>query len=227
MREANVCSKLRDLELKVKEMDEKIKVFSNWQEIVLRHDYYKLALEVNKLVNSDDKELGMLGADLDTVKEFLAKVVYYSYKIVRMHKLLVSIPSVLRYNLRCGEDNILGVGIDEALKHIDAELYLLKDTYQKCKMYIEKYREASDSVLTLIDDLLDKKVKPDSDIYDMLEHIYNWVAEGFADISSLIYVDNEVYDMVKAEIEDLKRVLEEMKSGAKEEKKEEKKEGGK
>jgi len=227
MSELGVCSKLRDLELKAKEMDEKIFVFSNWQEIVLRHDYYKLALEVDKLVNSDDKELGMLGADLDTVKEFLAKLVYYSYKIVRMHKLLVSIPSMLRYNLRCGEDNVLGVGIDEALKHIDTELYLLKDTYQKCKMYIEKYREASDGVLTLIDDLLDKKVKPGSDIYDMLEHIYNWVAEGFADISCLVYVDNEVYDMVRAEIEGLKKVLEEMKSGAKEEKKEEKKEGGK
>jgi hypothetical protein len=215
-----VCSKLRDLELKVKEADKKIYVFSNWQEIVLRRDYYELALVVDKLVNSDDKELGMLGADLDTVKEFLAKVVYYSYKIVRMHKLLVSIPSVLRYNLRCGEDNILGVGIDEALEHIDAELYLLNDTYQKCEMYIAKYKEASDSVLSIIDDILDKKVKPDSDIYDMLEHIYNWVAEGFADISSLVYVDNEVHDIVKAEIEGLKKVLEEMKSGAKEEKKE-------
>ena len=222
---AIVCSKLRDLELKAKEADKKIFVFSNWQEMVLRHDYYKLSLEVVKLVNSDDKELGMLGADLDTVKEFLAKVVYYSYKLARMHKLLVSIPSVLRNNLRCGEDNILGVGIDDALKHIDTELYLLKDTYQKSKMYIDKYRVASDGVLSLIDDLLDKKVKPGSDIYDMLEHIYNWVAEGFADISSLVYVDNEVYDMVLAEIGGLKKVLEEMKSGAKEEKKEDKKGG--
>jgi hypothetical protein len=215
-----VCSKIRDLELKVNEADKKIFVFSNWQETVHKRDYYELALVVDKLVNSDNNELVMLGADLDTVKEFLAKVVYYSYKIVRMHKLLVSIPSVLRYNLRCGEDNILGVSISESLKHIDTELYLLKDTYQKCEMYIAKYKEASDSVLSIIDDILDKKVKPDSDIYDMLEHIYNWVAEGFADISSLVYVDNEVHDMVKAEIEGIKKVLEEMKSGAKEEKKE-------
>ena len=227
MNKLSVCSKLSDLELKAKEADKKIFVFSNWQETVHRSDYYELALVVDKLVNSDNNELVMLGADLDTVKEFLAKVVYYSYKIVRMHKLLVSIPSMLRYNLRCGEDNILGVSVSEALKHIDTELYLLNDTYQKCEMYIAKYKETSDSVLSLIDDILDKKVKPDSDIYNMLKRIYDWVAEGFADISSLVYVDNEVYDMVKAEIEGIKKALEEMKSGAKEEKKEEKKEGEK
>ena len=213
---ASMCSRLKDLASKVDEIERELLTFYGWQPFTLYELYGGIALLVTELVLGKNDELRMLGENLSVVKQLLARIVFYSEKAWHVCSELTVLPSEVTRDIKCTEDGKLTTDINSAISTLGDVLSRLENAYEKCQHYVDSSKWESETLLGVLEDLLNDSVLLKTPFYRDLHSLFDWIVMNFADAVYLLERVGRVYTMFKEELEAIRSEFVKMKQPTKE-----------
>jgi hypothetical protein len=188
MSEANICSKLKELVDKAREVGDKLLTFYGWQRDVLPDIYAQIALLLFK--NEDLEE--DLKEKIASIHRMFARLLYHTHEAWIVCSAITDITQNYLEDLvekqQCDKDMLISF-VNTVLNEID-------DVYRKCDYYVKQSVMESKTILEEID-YISMQPKPIGlGIYDLLLDVYDWVAVNYADMEYLSKAVNNIYNKI-------------------------------
>jgi hypothetical protein len=216
MSEANICSKLKELADKAKEVGDKLLPFYGWQWDVLPDVYASIAL----LVLKNDKLSNELRGKFTVVHRALARLFHHAYETWLECSYITEVPRLCLIDLKCDINGKLGVATDKAIEELSTELDNLEEATKMCDYHLKESAEEARIILRKLDKIFATPIILDSKTLNIIHDVYDWVSLAYADAEYLTKATYDAYRMVKEGLEVVKSELEKLIKPVKEEKKE-------
>jgi len=213
---AIVCSKLKELDDKAKEVGDKLLTFYGWQWDVLPDVYASIAL----LVLKNDKLSYALKEKFSVVHRALARLLHHAYETWLECSYITEVPHLCLIDLKCDINGKLGVASDKAIDELGDELDNLEEATKMCDYHLKESVEEARIILRAFDKILANPIILDSKMLDIVNDVYDWVSLAYADAEYLTKAIHNAYKMVKEGLATIKSELEKLIKPAKDEKKE-------
>jgi hypothetical protein len=216
MSELSVCSKLKELADKAKEVEGKLFPFYGWQRDELENVYGAVALLLYR-----GGELGEeLVKRLEIMRDALARMMFHANEMWVFCSGIAEVPRANLIDIKCSANGELMVSKDVAAKALNSALDILEHDMVMCEYHIKMFVSDAKIILGIIDEMKAKYKFEDLRKFSNADDVYNWVAVAYADAEYAAGGCYEAYKMVRGGLEAVKNELEKLLKPVKEEKKE-------
>ena len=218
MSEVNICSKLKELVDKAREVGDKLLTFYGWQWDVLPDIYAQIALLLFKKEDLEED----LKEKIATIHRMFARLLYHTREAWIVCSAITDITQNYLEDLvekqQCDRDMLISF-VNTVLNEID-------DVYRKCDYYVKQSVMESKTILEKIDYISMQPKLIGLGVYDLLLDVYDWIAVNYADMEYLSKSLNNTYNEISDGLKSVRDKLINTEQPYEAQKKEDKKEGG-